>query len=82
MLMFKFKTFGSFTSVIDHSQRAWLTGNLTNNNAESIILPDKQIRQESRLTSVDLNLKNCVYWRLSAVEIKYVMMFIHVYFVL
>ncbi len=43
-------------------------------------LPDKQIRQESILTAVDL--KNVVYWHLSAVEIKYNTMFIHVYFVL
>ncbi len=37
-----------------------LTGDLTNHNAESTILSDKQISQESRLTSVDLNLKNCL----------------------
>ncbi len=35
---------------IDRSQRAWLTGHLTNHNAESAILPEKQIRQDSRLT--------------------------------
>ncbi len=56
---------------IDRSRRAWLTRDLTNNNAESAILPDKQIRQESRLTSVDLNLKKS-YWRLLVVEIKYI----------
>lgn len=38
--------------------------------AESAILSDKQIRHESRLTLVDLNLKNGVYRCLSAVEIK------------
>ncbi len=32
-----------------------MTGDLTNHNAESAILSDKQFRQESRLTSVDLN---------------------------
>ncbi len=68
--------------IIDCSQRAWLIGDLINHNAESAILPDKQIRQESRLTSVDLNFKNCVYCRLSTVEIKYVLIFIHVYFML
>ncbi len=46
--------------IIDGSQRAWLTGDLTNHNAESALLLDKHIRQESRLTSVDFNLKNCV----------------------
>ncbi len=63
---------------------AWLTGDLTNHNEESAILSDKQFWQERnvRLTSVDLNLKNGVYWRLSAVEIKYLLMFIHFYFVL
>ncbi len=40
MLMLKFKTFCSLISVIDRLQRAWLTGDLTNNNAESVILPD------------------------------------------
>ncbi len=39
-----------------------LTGNLTNHKAKSaIFLTNKQTRQESRLTSVDLNLKNGVY---------------------
>ncbi len=40
---------------IDRLQRSWLTGDLTNHNAESTILPNKQIaiRQESGLTSVD-----------------------------
>ncbi len=55
---------------IDRSQRAWLTGHLTNHNAESAILPDKQIRQDSRLTVENINLTNIVYWCLSAVEIK------------
>ncbi len=32
---------------VDRSQRAWLTGDLTNHNAESAILPDKQIRHKS-----------------------------------
>ncbi len=67
----------------NHSQRAWLKGDLTNHNAKFTILPDKQIREESRwLTSVDSNLINSVYWCLSVVEIKYIMMFIHVYLVL
>ncbi len=38
-------------------QGAWLTGDLTNHNVVSTILSDKQTRQESRLTWVDLNLK-------------------------
>ncbi len=38
------------TVVNDPSQGAWLTGDLTNHNAKSAILSDKQIRQESRLT--------------------------------
>ncbi len=42
----------------------------------STILSEKQFRQESRLTLVDLNLKNGVYWYLSAVETKYLLMFI------
>ncbi len=41
--------------LIDPSQGVWLIGDLTNHNAESTILSDKQTRQESRLTSVDLN---------------------------
>ncbi len=45
-------------------------------------LSNKQTRQESRLTLVDLNLKNGVYWSLSAVETSYLLMFIHVYFAL
>ncbi len=50
-----------YCNPIDPSQRAWLTGDLTNHNAESAILSDKQIRQESIFTSVDLNLKTlCV----------------------
>ncbi len=32
--------------IIDPSQGAWLTGNLTNHNAESAILSNKQTRQE------------------------------------
>ncbi len=36
----------------------------------------KQIRQENRLISVDINLKNIVYWRLTADETKYILMFI------
>ncbi len=40
----------------------WWTGDLTNHNAKSAILSNKQTRQESRLMSVDLNLKNCVYY--------------------
>ncbi len=61
------------------SQGAWLAGDLTNPNAA--ILSNKQIRQESRLTLVNLNLKNGVYWRLSAVKIKHLLMFIHVYLI-
>ncbi len=41
------------------SQGAWLTGDLTNHNTESTILSVKQIKQESRLTSVDLNFEKC-----------------------
>ncbi len=67
---------GYETDTIYHSQRAWLTGDLTNNNAESAFLSGKQIRQENRLISVDINLKNIVYWRLTADETKYVLMFI------
>ncbi len=37
-----------------------LTGDLTNHNTESTVLSNKQIRQESRLTSLDLNVKYCV----------------------
>ncbi len=65
---------------IDPSLGVWLTGDLTNHNAKSAILSDKQSRQESRLTSRDLNLKIGVYWHLSAVERRYLLMFIHVYF--
>ncbi len=60
----------SWFAIVSQISVSWLTGDLTNQNAESAISHDKQIRQESRLTSVDLNLKNIVYWRLSAVEIK------------
>ncbi len=42
--------------ITDCSQRAWLTGDLTNHNTESAILSDKQIRQENRLSSVDLKM--------------------------
>ncbi len=55
-------------SVIDLSPGGWLTGNLINDQAESAILSDKQTRQESRLMSVDLNLKNGVYWQLSQLK--------------
>ncbi len=48
---------------IDFSQGVWLTVDLTNHNTEFTIFSDEQIRQESRLTSVDFNLKT-VYWRL------------------
>ncbi len=51
---------------------AWLAGDLTNHKAESTILSDKQTRQESRLTLVDLNLKKGVCWCLSMVKIKHV----------
>ncbi len=54
---------------IDPSQEAWLTGDLTNHFVQQI-----------RHMWVDLNLKNGVYWRLSAVEIKNLLMFIRVYF--
>ncbi len=50
------------------SQGAWLTGNQTNHNAKSAILSNKQTRQESRLTSVDLNLKKCVYWPIRCLQ--------------
>ncbi len=54
---------------IDPSLRAWLTGDLTNYNAESAICLTN--KSDGRvLTSVNLNLKNGVYWRLSAVEIN------------
>ncbi len=59
-------------ATIDRPQIAWLKGDLTNHNDKSAILPDKQIRQDSRLTSVDLNLKMFVYWCLSMVKIKYI----------
>ncbi len=45
---------------MEDKSRNWLTGDLTNHNAESAILPNKQIRQESRLTSVNFNLKKMV----------------------
>ncbi len=47
-----------------------MTGDLTNHNSESAILSVKQTRKESRLTSVDLNLKNGMYC-LSVVEMRY-----------
>ncbi len=49
-------------SLIDPSQGAWLTGDLSNHNTKSTILPDKQTRQESKLMWVDLNLNHFVYW--------------------
>lgn len=54
----------------DRLQRAWLTGCLTNHKAVFAILPDKQTWQACRLTLMDLNLTNVVYWHLSTVEIK------------
>ncbi len=45
-------------------------GDLTNHKTESAILSGTQTRQESRLTLVDLSLKNSVYWCLSAVQNK------------
>ncbi len=65
---------------IDPSTGVWLAGDLTNYNAETTIFSDKQTRQESRLMSVDLN--NGVYWCLFTVETRYLLMIIHVYFVL
>ncbi len=38
-------------------------------------LSDKQSKQESSLTSIDLNLKNGVYWSLSTVQTRYLLMF-------
>ncbi len=48
-------------ATLDRPQIAWLIGDLTNQNDKSAILPDKQIRQDSRLTLVDLNLKTFVW---------------------
>ncbi len=61
---------------IDPSWGAWLTGGLTNHNAESVILSDKQISQASRLNLVDLNLRKAVHWHLSMFETRYLLMFI------
>ncbi len=57
-----------------------LSGDLTNNNTESVIFSDKQTRLESRLTSVYLNLKNSV----TCIDILILLplMFIHVYYML
>ncbi len=42
-------------SSTDPSQGVWLTGDLTNHNAESVILSDKQIRQKSRLIKMSIH---------------------------
>ncbi len=62
---------------IDPSQGDWLSDDLTNFKTDSTILPDKQSRQEIRLTLVDLNLKNGAYCLQLT---KYIWMFNHVYF--
>ncbi len=59
-----------------------LTGNLTNHKAKSAIFFLTNKPDESRLTSVDLSLKNGVYWRISVVETGCLLMFIHVYLML
>ena len=50
--------------------------------SQSAILSDKAVWKVSRLTLEDLNLKNGVYWHLSAVKTTFLPMFIHVYLML